>query len=110
MKILLQCLLIFSISRCKYYLKHFPFLETILARLVPASKSKENKAVTYHKAKSILQMDFSDATVSLEELLNIPFTSTGAQVSNKDAAATHLKGDAKKENGPVYQINKLKIG
>lgn len=46
-------------------------------------------------------MDFPYATVSLEELLHVPFASAGAQVSNEDTAATHLKGDAKKENSTI---------
>lgn len=111
MESILKCLLIFSISHSNYcYLKHLPFFDIIPARLAPAGKSKENKAVTHHEAKSIFQVDFPYATISFEEFLYIPFTSTRAQVSNKDTAATHLKGDAKKENSTIYQINTLKIG
>lgn len=68
------CVLIFSISHCNYY--YLSFLDIMLARLVPASKRKENKAVAYHKPKSIFQMDFSYATISFEEFLYIPFAST----------------------------------
>lgn len=44
---------------------------------------------THHKAKAILQVDLTDAPVSLKELLNISLSGVWAQVANEDATAAH---------------------
>lgn len=45
--------------------------------------------MTHHKAKSVLQVDFPDASVSLEKLLHVPLPGVWAQVANEDTTAAH---------------------
>lgn len=44
---------------------------------------------THHKAKPILQVDFPDASVSLEEFLHVPLPGVWAQVADEDTTTTH---------------------
>lgn len=44
---------------------------------------------THHKTKSILQVDFPNASVSLEKLLHVSLPGVWAQVANEDTTAAH---------------------
>lgn len=44
---------------------------------------------THHKAKAILQVDLTDASVSLKELLHISLSGVWAQVADEDTTAAH---------------------
>lgn len=49
----------------------------------------QKSAQTHHKAKPILQVDLTDATIALEKLLHISLSGVRTQASNEDTAATH---------------------
>lgn len=50
---------------------------------------KKKNAQTHHKAKTILQVDLTDATIALEKLLHISLSGVRTQAPNEDTAATH---------------------
>lgn len=44
---------------------------------------------THHKAESILQVDFPDPSIALEELLHVPLSGVRAQAADEDTTTTH---------------------
>ena len=64
---------------------------------------------THHKAKSILQIDFPDPSVSFEELLHISLSGVRAQAADKDATSTHCHLGRRKNRRPGKYLTRIEM-